>query len=1064
VTRSKAVVLAVVVLILALFAWPGAATANVVELVSAGNAGSLSPAEGNYDSSDPALSADGRYVAFESFAQNLVFGDMNWVSDVFVRDLDTGATTRVSVDSFGIEGVGESYNPTISADGRYVAFDSLANNLVDADTNAVMDVFVRDRDTGVTTRVSLSSAGVEGNNESYASSISADGRYVAFESLASNLVDGDTNGVADVFIHDRDTGVTTRVSLDSAEAQADGWSGNPSTSADGRYVAFWSLAGNLVAGDTNGQQDIFVRDTLTGATTRVSVDSAGLQADLASSDPAMSADGTYVAFCSAATNLVAGDANAVSDVFVHNLVTGETTRVSAKGAETAEYGPSTKLSISADGRYVAYCSIGSNLVAGDTNGKPDIFVYDRVADETTRVSVDSAGLQTDHGSYYPSMSADGRLVAFWSDATNLVAGDTNGAKDVFVHDRLTGITTRASVNNNGLEGNYDSSDPAISADGRYVAFESNANNLVPWERPGWWGEQVYVAPAMPSLARPFVTPAGGPTTGGNTVTISGRDFYGVTDVTFGGTPADSFMVDSPYRITAVTPAHAAGTVRVQVTTPEGASADTAADDYTYLGTSLAPPTALAAADHPIDNGQAVDLSWAASDGATGYRLSRGTTPGIYDHEVDLGNLTSYVDTNLTPGQTYYFALRAYDGDANLSEFSTEVSATPLDNGTEADVSWVPASEPGETTQVEVAEITITFEDVTTPGALTVTPVIPTEEVPGDFRVLDSGWEVDAGTLEFDGEATVDFPYDEAALPPGALEEELTIWHLEDGAWQNVTVPPVDTVNNLITAQVTSFSPFVLVVPSNEPPTVTAITASPNVVRVGVPVTFTASFTDPDPGDLHTATWQWDRDGAAPQTGTVTSLDSTTGQVRDTHTYTVPGLYTVILAVTDAAGEKAELSYQYVVVYDPRAGSITGDGWITSPAGAYLAKPTVSGKATFSFTYQYKKGAQTPSGTCDFQFKLGKLRFQAKSSQWLVIDGAAAECQGTGTVNGAGSYGFLISVVDTGHAGPRGEGRDCFRIKIWDKSTGATIYDSQVGDPDDAAASTELRGGRVVIHK
>jgi Tol biopolymer transport system component len=239
----------------------------------------------------------------------LVAGDNHGIPDVFVHDRQTGATERVSLDSTGTQANGWSTYSAISADGRSVAFRSSASNLVVDDTNDLDDIFVHDRQTGATERVSVDSTGAQANDYSLVPAISADGRYVAFASFASNLVAGDNNGILDVFVNDRQTGATERVSVDSTGAQANGWSDYTAISADGRYVAFGSIANNLVAGDTNGPIDIFVHDRQTRATERVSVDSTGAQANDYSVDPAISADGRSVAFGSIASNLVAGDTN-----------------------------------------------------------------------------------------------------------------------------------------------------------------------------------------------------------------------------------------------------------------------------------------------------------------------------------------------------------------------------------------------------------------------------------------------------------------------------------------------------------------------------------------------------------------------------------------------------------------------------------------------------------------------------------------------------------------------------------------------------------------------------------
>jgi hypothetical protein len=401
------------------------------ELVSVASDGTQGLGSSEFSS----ISADGRYVAFESNAENLVDGDTNNNSDIFVHDRLTGETQRVSLHNNGTESPGGGDGAHISPDGRYVAFAS-QSRLVDDDIGLWNDIYVRDRHMDETQRVSIASDGTQGNQHSYYGHISADGRFVAFQSYASNLVEGDTNGFPDVFVHDRETGETSRVSIAS-----DGTQGNHSSwgtihlSGDGRYVVFGSSADNLVDGDTNGAQDIFVHDRVTGETQRVSIASDGTEANSGSWDPALSGDGRFVVFGSSANNLVDGDTNGFWDIFVHDRVTGETRRVSISSDGLQANGHSDIPFISLDGCCVTFASGAMNLVPDDTNSTGDVFMHDLLTGTTIRVSVSSFGEQSNGHSYYAPMSADARYIVFSSDATNLIDGDTNYHWDVFVRDR-----------------------------------------------------------------------------------------------------------------------------------------------------------------------------------------------------------------------------------------------------------------------------------------------------------------------------------------------------------------------------------------------------------------------------------------------------------------------------------------------------------------------------------------------------------------------------------------------------------------------------------------------------
>jgi Tol biopolymer transport system component len=445
----------------------GIAWSQVTERVSVDSAGG----EANNASNNPSTSANGRYVAFESDAANLLMGtDTNGWSDIFVRDRQAGTTTRVSIHSDGItQGNNRSNSPSISADGMHVAFESWASNLVASGGDMFPDIYVHDRLAGTTSRVSVDSAGNEQPFESLAPSISADGRYVAFDSAAELVPQ--TNAINDIYVHDRDydengiydeaaAGINTvRVSVRSDGTEGDAASSAPSISANGRYVAFESKATNLVPLGSDGSMHIFVHDRDADddgiyddedgsydpgevSTVQVSVDAVGTEGDAGSSAPSISADGRYVAFESSATNLVPGGSDGSVHIFVHDRDADE------------------------DGIY------------DDEDG-----TYHPGEVSTVQVSVRSDGTEGDADSRAPSISADGRYVAFQSDASNLVASDSGSYSDVFVHDLQTRTTTRVSVDSAGTEGNDISWDPSISANGKYVAFESDAYNLVTGDDP-----------------------------------------------------------------------------------------------------------------------------------------------------------------------------------------------------------------------------------------------------------------------------------------------------------------------------------------------------------------------------------------------------------------------------------------------------------------------------------------------------------------------------------------------------------------------------------------------------
>jgi len=369
-------------------------------------------------SSGPAVSADGRYVAFASEAA-LVPGDGNVSGDVYLRDRRTGRVSRVSAGVGGADAEGTAGSPSISADGRWVAYVSSARNMLAGEYNRYANVFLQNLRTGHRIRVSRTPGGGQPDFHSHTPVVSADGRYVAYGSMAGDVVDGDTNLAADVFLFDRVTRRTTRISTAADGTEADHSSWSPSISANGRHVVFASLASNLVPSDhPDNSSDIYLYDRATGRIGMVP------QATVDAFSPAISADGRFVAY-GLLTGFDAGH------LHLFDRLTGQTTAVTeAVNGQLA--GMSEPVALSADGRYVAFGSRAEFIADDDTNGASDVFVYDRRTGLSTRVSVACDGAEGDGDSRWPAIDAAGRTVAYQSAASSLVAGDTNGVDDVFV--------------------------------------------------------------------------------------------------------------------------------------------------------------------------------------------------------------------------------------------------------------------------------------------------------------------------------------------------------------------------------------------------------------------------------------------------------------------------------------------------------------------------------------------------------------------------------------------------------------------------------------------------------
>lgn len=469
-------------------------------LVSVNSAGTGSGNRLSGDFDKYRISADGRYVVFYSEASNLALPDTSAGGDIFVRDLQTGTTKLVSINAGGTDsGNGISSFGLISADGRYVAFTSRASNIVNRDTNTSTDVFLRDLQTSTTRLVSINAAGTDSgrNGGSELLDISPDGRFITFTSHASDLTPHAVGNVAanNIYVRDAVNNTTALVTVNAAgTASGNGTSFGGSVSSDGRYVVFTSASNDLVPNDSGSGNDVFLRDLQAGTTTRLSTNSAGTAGGNGDSGGGLiDRGGHFVVFLTRATNLsTLPDANHITDIFIYDVVSGARRLITVNASGTAagsglDFGDverAIQFSISDDARFVAFESQSGDLVTNDTNGSgDDIFRYEVATQAKSLVSVNLAGTSgTLGGSSRPALSADGRFVAFESLANDLVsvADETNGfTTDVFVRDVVAGQTFLASVNNAGSRtGNGFSFQPFISADGTRLVFHSRASDLI----------------------------------------------------------------------------------------------------------------------------------------------------------------------------------------------------------------------------------------------------------------------------------------------------------------------------------------------------------------------------------------------------------------------------------------------------------------------------------------------------------------------------------------------------------------------------------------------------------
>lgn len=681
------------------------------------------------------------------------------------------------------------------------------------------------------------------------------------------------------------------VSVDIAGGPADSASFGPSISADSRYVAFLSLASDLVAGDSNTDYDAFVYDRVTGSTELASIGLDETPAGMVRGDDIqISGNGRLVVFCSLSSNLAPSDTNGIADIFLYDRENGTTERINissagdeanhAPGEDTENRcAPAHSFDISHDGRFVVFESWASNHVPNDNNNDVDVFLRDRLLATTELLSIATDGTQGNNGSIRPTVSDDGRFVAFIVAAANttVIPGDNNGAHDLVLRDRQLGVTRLVSRAYDGTQADNTSHQPRISGNGEVIVFQSTATNLVAAGSDG--RENIYV-----------------------------YDF---------ASDSVSLLVENP-------------TASFEPDVDEAARYVV----FTSSGDAFGPGNPDSWQIYRVDlaTGDLVKVSL-APDGSEG---------GLFDPTCD---------------PTIDFCRAAISRGASVAT---------------------------------------------------------------------------TGAVAYQSDAT--------NLVTGDTNNTSDIF---------VSDPPDGTFDD-------------------DAPVVTSVSASPNPASIGTLVVISAVIDDVSTGGSDVVSARYTVDGQSPTAMDAVdgAFDNATESVTATMSFAESGVHEICVSGEDSPGNQSAPECVLLAVYDPDGGFVTGGGWIDSPQGAYILDPSLTGRANFGFVSKYKNGADTPTGETEFQFQVADMNFHSDNYEWLVVAGQNAKYKGTGTINGSGTYGFMLTACDVAVSGGcQGEDADTFRIKIWDEDADDTVvYDNKEGAQHDSHAGTVLGGGNVKVHK